>query len=161
MNSRCEPALSRQNPIRQTLSIASCSGQETVPHAWRSTGVGCSSRQQRPFEARPLYARSCSPAPTGLRADAAIAQIAAENRVSERDYFRLRAFRNRTPSPPPFSSRNSIPAASNAFRIAKLFAAVRESAPPPNSARRIVVRQPEDDRERSSALQRVNVLAAS
>jgi hypothetical protein len=30
-------------------------------------------------------------------------------------YFCLRGFRNRTPRPPPFSSRNSIPAASIAF----------------------------------------------
>src|SRR6266568_4120084 len=35
-------------------------------------------------------------------------------RERHRGYLRLRGFRKRTPSPPPFSSRNTMPAASSA-----------------------------------------------
>jgi hypothetical protein len=60
----------------------------------------------------------------------------------------------RTPSPPPFLSMNSTPASSSARRIARSFAAVNEVAASVSSARRIVVRPTDDERARSSALQR-------
>jgi hypothetical protein len=55
---------------------------------------------------------------------------------------------------------NSTPAATKALRIAKLFAAVSEVSSIANSARRIVVRPTDEDRARSSALQRTSALAA-
>jgi hypothetical protein len=65
-----------------------------------------------------------------------------------------------TPAPPPFSSMNSTPADSKALRMAQLFAAVSDVSSIANSARRIVVTPTDDDRARSSALQRINALAA-
>jgi hypothetical protein len=65
-----------------------------------------------------------------------------------------------TPTPPPFSSMNWTPADSNALRMAQLFAAVSDVSSIVNSARRIVVTPTDDDRARSSALQRINALAA-
>jgi hypothetical protein len=80
---------------------------------------GCSARQQECTEAWPLYARSHCSTPAAWRADATIAQANPEDRLSNNSgsaltrpsYFCLRGFR--TPRPPPFSSRNSIPAASS------------------------------------------------
>src|SRR5690349_2689008 len=69
-------------------------------------------------------------------------------------------FLRRTPRPPPFSSMNSTPAASSAVRTATLLAAVSEVVSTVSSARRIVVSPTDDARARSSALQRINALAA-
>jgi hypothetical protein len=55
---------------------------------------------------------------------------------------------------------NSIPAVSNARRMAKSFAAVSFVALARNSARRMVVTPSEVSRARSSALQRINARAA-
>jgi hypothetical protein len=55
---------------------------------------------------------------------------------------------------------NSTPADSKALRIAKLLAAVIEVSSIANSARRIVVSPTDEDRARSSALQRISALAA-
>jgi hypothetical protein len=81
-----------------------------------------------------------------------------------RGSFRVSAyadgFFNRTPSPPPFFSMNSMPASSSARRIARSFGAVSEVAAPVSSARRIVVSPTVDERARSSALQRRSARAA-
>jgi hypothetical protein len=69
-------------------------------------------------------------------------------------------FFNRTPSPPPFFSMNSMPASSSARRITRSLAAVNEVAAPVSSARRIVVSPTDDERARSSALQRRSARAA-
>jgi hypothetical protein len=55
---------------------------------------------------------------------------------------------------------NSMPASSSARRIAKSFGAVSEVAAPVSSALRIVVSPTDDERARSSALQRRSALAA-
>ena len=54
--------------------------------------------------------------------------------------LRRRRLRRRTPGPPPFSSMNSMPAASKARRTAKLFAVVIAVCPSASSARRIVTK---------------------
>jgi hypothetical protein len=64
-------------------------------------------------------------------------------------------FRRRTPGPPPFSSMNSTPAASRAWRTAKSLATVIDVSLSVSSARRIVVSPTADARARSSALQRI------
>jgi hypothetical protein len=64
-------------------------------------------------------------------------------------WTRLRCLR---PGPPPFSSMNSMPAASSAWRTARSFAAVNEVASSASSARRIVFTPNADSRARSSAL---------
>ena len=59
--------------------------------------------------------------------------------AAARVYFRFRdGFRKRSPSPVPFCSMNSIPADSNAWRIAASFAAVTGISPSITSTRRIV-----------------------
>src|SRR5262245_38466199 len=61
--------------------------------------------------------------------------------------------RRRTPGPqPPFSSRNPTPAPSNARRIAKSFAGVRDGSPSALSARRIVFTPSTASLARSSAV---------
>jgi hypothetical protein len=67
------------------------------------------------------------------------------------DFGRVR-FLRRTPGPPPFSSMNSTPAASNARRIARSLAAVIEVSRSASSALRIVRKLTADWRERSSAV---------
>ena len=42
-----EPALRRQDPLRQALQGAGGRGQEALPHAWRGGGIGGSPRQQK------------------------------------------------------------------------------------------------------------------
>jgi hypothetical protein len=69
-------------------------------------------------------------------------------------------FFNRTPSPPPSLSMNSMPASSSARRIARSFGAVSEVAASVSSARRIVVSPTDDERARSSALHRRRARAA-
>ena len=68
--------------------------------------------------------------------------------------------RSRTPGPPPFSSMNSTPAASNARRTARSFAAVIEVSSTASSARRMVAIPTDDSRARSSARHRTNARAA-
>ena len=76
-------------------------------------------------------------------------------------YFRFRdGFRKRRPSPVPFSSMNSIPADSNACRMAASFAAVTGISPSITSTRRIVATPTFDARARSSALHRSIARAA-
>ena len=70
------------------------------------------------------------------------------------------ALLKRTPTPPPFSSMNAMPASSSARRIAMSFAGINDVTPSVNSARRIVVTPTEDDRARSSALHRIRERAA-
>ena len=75
------------------------------------------------------------------------------------DFGRAR-FLSRTPGPPPFSSMNSTPAASNARRIARSLAAVIEVSRSASSARRIVRKLTADWRERSSAVHLMSARAA-
>ena len=70
------------------------------------------------------------------------------------------AFLKRTPTPPPFSSMNSMPASSSARRIAMSFAGINDVTPSVSSARRIVVTPTKENRARSSALQRIRERAA-
>jgi hypothetical protein len=72
-------------------------------------------------------------------------------------WVRLRSL---TPGPPPFSSVNSTPAASNARRTAKSLAAVIDVSSAVSSARRIVVTPTDDAFARSAALQRMRARAA-
>jgi hypothetical protein len=74
--------------------------------------------------------------------------------------FCFGGFRRRTPGPPPFSSMNSMPAASKVRRIARSLAAVRAVGPSANSALRIVATPTEDSFARSSARQRIRDRAA-
>ena len=81
-----------------------------------------------------------------------------------RDYF-LSVFgrgrcRNRTPGPPPLSSMNSTPAASNAPRTANSLAVVMEVCWSASSARRIVRKLTLDWRARSSAVHLISDRAA-
>ena len=75
------------------------------------------------------------------------------------DFDRIR-LRSRTPTPPPFSSVNSTPADSNAWRTAKSLAAVMVVCCSASSARRIVRKLTAECRERSSALHLSNARAA-
>jgi len=68
--------------------------------------------------------------------------------------------RSRTPGPPPFSSMNSTPAASNARRTARSFAAVMEVSLSVSSARRIVLAPREEAVANSAALHLRSALAA-
>jgi hypothetical protein len=63
-----------------------------------------------------------------------------------------RRWRKRTPGPPPSSSMNSTPAASNARRTARSLATVSEVLSSASSARLIVLSPSADARARSSAL---------
>lgn len=69
-------------------------------------------------------------------------------------------FRRRTPGPPPFSSMNSMPAASKARRTARSLATVIDVSLSISSARRIVATLSADCSARSSALQRIKARAA-
>jgi hypothetical protein len=69
-------------------------------------------------------------------------------------------FRSRTPGPPPFSSMNSTPAISNAWRTARSFALVSDVSLSRSSARRIVVTLRVVSLARSSALHRISARAA-
>jgi hypothetical protein len=75
-------------------------------------------------------------------------------------FWFLRGFWRRTPGPPPFSSMNSTPAASNARRTANSFAVVMEVALSASSARRIVRKLTLDWRARSSAVHLIRDRAA-
>jgi len=72
----------------------------------------------------------------------------------------LGGFFSRTPGPPPFSSMNTIPAASSAWRTARSLAAVIEVSSSVSSALRMVVTLTADARARSSALHRTSARPA-
>jgi hypothetical protein len=79
------------------------------------------------------------------------------------DYFcflGLCGFRKRTPSPPSLSSMNSIPAVSNARRMAASFASVTGISPSMTSALRIVATPTFDARAKSRAVHRISARAA-
>lgn len=77
-------------------------------------------------------------------------------------YFRRerRGLRNRTPSPVPFSSMNSMPAVSKACRIAASLASVTGISPSTTSTRRIVATPTLDAAASSSAVHRSMARAA-
>jgi hypothetical protein len=79
------------------------------------------------------------------------------------DYFRFLnvcGFRKRTPSPPPLSSMKSIPAFSNARRMAASFACVTGISPATTSALRIVATPTFETRAKSRAVHRISARAA-
>ena len=83
--------------------------------------LGCSSRcRTSTFTSRIGFVSLCLPNPRLCLAEL----FNCRHRAVHLRPFPFAGFRNRTPGPPPFSSMNSTPAASKAFRTAKLFAAV-------------------------------------
>jgi hypothetical protein len=80
-----------------------------------------------------------------------------------KNYFRLLnvwGLRKRTPSPPPLSSMKSIPAISNARRMAASFGNVSGISPSTTSALRIVATPTFEARAKSSAVHRSSARAA-
>jgi len=87
------------------------------------------------------------------RAEAIVVRLTGGDAEHHRQAFAVHdSVDLRTPCPPPFSSMNSTPAASNARRIAKSFGDVREVSSSASSARRIVRKLTADRRARSSAV---------
>jgi hypothetical protein len=83
-----------------------------------------------------------------------------QSRQDDRRFLGLWGALNRTPSPPPLSSKNSMPAASNARRSAASLADVTGISPSTTSARRIVATPTFEAAARSRALHRSNARAA-
>ena len=88
--------------------------------------------------------------------------LGAANDVGFKRHYRLacRGFRNRTPSPAPFSSIKSMPAASKARRIAASLASVTGISPSTTSTRRIVATPTLDAAAKSRAVHRSIARAA-
>ena len=91
--------------------------------------------------------------------DAGIFQSVA-NSPDHLRFLGLCGFRNRTPSPPPLSLMKTIPAASNALRIAASFARVIVTSPSTTSALRMVATPTLEARARSRAVHRISARAA-
>jgi len=75
-------------------------------------------------------------------------------------FLTLSDFRRRTPGPPPFSSMNSTPAVSMAWRMAMSLGTVIDVSLSESSARLIVATPTPDAPAKSSARQRRSALAA-
>ncbi len=90
------------------------------------------------------------------------ARMLATHSVGLQRYFRFErlGLRNRTPSPVPFSSMKSIPAASKACRIAASLASVTGISPSTTSTRRIVATPTLDAAAKSRAVHRSIARAA-
>jgi hypothetical protein len=81
-------------------------------------------------------------------------------RQDDRRFLGLLGAQNRTPSPPPLSSMNSMPAASKAWRSAASLGSVTGISPSTTSARRIVATPTFEAAARSRAVHRSRARAA-
>ncbi len=105
---------------------------EPLDRHWFERGSGQRSKRSSPHQPPPHEpARTELINPEKLLVDNENAQLSLRSIKPRPDYFRFgrRGFRSRRPSPPPFSSKNSIPARSKAARIAST-AASETSRPP-------------------------------
>jgi hypothetical protein len=98
--------------------------------------------------------------PTFVGGRAACPFTAQSRRYDRRFFLSLWGAQNRTPSPPPLSSMNSTPAASNAWRSAASLGSVTGISPSTTSARRIVATPTFEAAARSRALHRSKARAA-